>query len=115
MAIKHKTTKTEEQILRHMDMILKIMNQAEPQHGIISIAIDNGYYSLMCGGDGPTSFRRLMNFSFHSGKDSYVTRYNTRSELNTTDIDIPDMDKYLTEQERLRAHEAIFRKDDAND
>ena len=106
MAIKSKTTHVEEQLLYHMDQILKIMNKEEPDHRIISIAIDNDYYSLMCGGPSAGDFQKMMNFSFHVNRpDPFVTRYKKDGTSRMDRVDIQRMDKYLEEQKRLRRND----------
>ncbi len=76
-ATKLGTAVIEKQIKDKMQEILDIVNEVEPGHGIIDIAIDDGYFSLRCcGTDGTEDMHRLLNFSRHEKevKESFIIR-----------------------------------------
>lgn len=66
----------EKKLADKMKEILDIVAEHEPGHGIIDIAIDDGYFSLSCCGTETEDMHRLLNFSRHEeeGKDRYVMR-----------------------------------------
>lgn len=67
----------EKQLRDKMQEILDIVAEVEPGHGIIDIAIDDGYYSLRCcGTDETEDMHRLLNFSRHEkeAKESFILR-----------------------------------------
>lgn len=67
----------EKQLRDKMQEILDIVAEHEPGHGIIDIAIDDGYFSLRCcGTDETEDTHRLLNFSRHEkeAKESFILR-----------------------------------------
>ena len=66
----------EKQLRDKMQEILDIVAEHEPGHGIIDIAIDDGYFSLRCIGKDGTELHRLLNFSRHEkeAKESFIIR-----------------------------------------
>ena len=75
-ATKIAKTIIEKKLADKMKEILDIVAEVEPGHGIIDIAIDDGYFSLSCCGTETEDMHRLLNFSRHEeeGKDRYVMR-----------------------------------------
>ena len=61
----------EKKLYDKMKEILNIVAEVEPGHGIIDIAIDDGYYSLRCiGNDETEDPRRLLDFSRHEEEET---------------------------------------------
>lgn len=105
------TTPVEEEILRHMSAILKIVERVQPDHEIISMSADNGYFSLMCGGD----FENKLYFSVSTRDRNEVAdcihRRNGSDIVSTfCDLNGGNIDSYLWDARVTRLQEAAERK-----
>lgn len=94
------TTAREEKIIYHMNEILKAVSEIQPDHGILSISVNDGYYSLMCGGDGIFD---KMNFSLHiNDENPFLMRSHGEGNQSFESVEIDDIDKYLADAKEAR-------------
>lgn len=97
------TTYDEEQILSHMNEILKIMNRIQPDHGLMSLALDNGYFSVTCDSKNKDMYDKF-NFSLHlDAKDPFLMRHVIHGNgYESVPVDIKDVGAYTFDAHRAR-------------
>jgi hypothetical protein len=97
------TTYDEERILSHMNEILKIMDKIQPDHGLMSLALDNGYFSVTCDNKGKDMYDKF-NFSLHLGvKEPFLMRHSSSGDgYESVPVDIKDVGAYTYDAHRAR-------------
>ena len=105
------TTPTEEIILEHMVGILEAVKRVQPDHGIISLGISDGYFDLMCGGE--NIFDKL-NFTLRTKNDEvdhdYICRYvpgTPEHDRRTVEFDATSLKDYLFKAKKTRIDFAV--------